>query len=152
MGQVSRINLGSFGPGEDERKAKGLFAAEEAGLQGETPNGLGRNIVAAGEMQQKRMADVLQGRSHSIQGPLPDPAWDAFFGALQDKEQRAGEAGMRFNARPAMRAIGTSPQMDGLYSASRTPTRPGPSTQAEAKQQENDEAYTRRRMSAFVRR
>lgn len=122
-GNVSRINLGSFGPGEDEKKARALYAANERRLEGETPNGLGRNIATANDVARQRETDTLTGQQQSrlIGGPAPDRAWDAFFGSLQRKEAAANDAGMKFNARPALRALGrpndTSPAMTGLQTS-----------------------------------
>ncbi len=125
-GRVSRINLGSFGPGEDEKKARALYQAQEARTAGETPNGLGRNIATAGDVAQQRFTDFAlnQAPTRSVGGPAPDPAWDAFFGSLQRKEAGANAAGMRFNARPAMGALGRpNDSITGLQTAFTNPNR-----------------------------
>jgi hypothetical protein len=107
-GKVSRINLGAFGPGEDQKKARALYDANEARIAGETSNGLGRNIATAGDVAHQRRTDTLTGQAQSrlIGGPAPDSAWDAFFGSLQRKEGAANDAGLKFNARPAIQNLG----------------------------------------------
>ena len=79
-----------------------------------TLNGLGQNIADAQQVREQRLADELNGQQdRAIGGPLPDPNWDAFFGALQRKQDEANDAGMNFkvglgnfgNLRPSLQAL-----------------------------------------------
>lgn len=56
------------------------------------PNGLGQNIAYAGQAATRRFgqaADAAGGLGADPStpgGPMPDPAWDAFWGAMHDAE------------------------------------------------------------------
>lgn len=85
-------------------------------------DGLGRNIAYAQQARQNRFRDVLSrmaqaqqpsiapgGPQSMIGGPLADPSWDAYFGAMHDARDRAADEGMRFRALP--------PSLAGLHAA-----------------------------------
>ncbi len=134
-----RINM-SWGGGNQGPDVEGFKAADDLASDGN--NALGRNIAAALKVQRQRETDTLTGANPTrfIGGPLPDMAWDGFFGAMQQKEERANEHGLRFKANLAgngpgegigqlasrnvqgmtthpLRGLGRSPSIDGLKSA-----------------------------------
>lgn len=83
-------------------------------------NGLNENVTRAMRMRDQRVAAGANFHGTpmtAIGGPAIDPKWDAFFGALQDKEQAANAAGLGF--RTDFRAVGSSPALSGLRSAAR---------------------------------
>ena len=81
--------------GDDNRPDVEGFLREDA----ENPGGLMGNIAASDRVKQQRNADMLAGNpTRAIGGPLPDTAWDAFFGALQQKEENAQKHNLRFRA------------------------------------------------------
>ena len=127
------------GGNEGGPDVEGFKAADDAASK---DNPLGRNIAAAMKVQRQRETDTLTGANPTrfIGGPLPDMAWDGFFGAMQQKEERANEHGLRFRANLAgngpgegigqlasrnaqgltehpLRGLGASPSIQGLQSA-----------------------------------
>lgn len=97
-------HIGSFGPGVDQRPDAAGFMADEAA----DPGGLSSNINNAMRVQRQREADTLAGRpTRAITGPLPDMAWDSFFGALQKKAETAGQNNMKFGVNLAGNGPGT---------------------------------------------
>lgn len=67
-------------------------------------------------VQQQRFVDQATGSGHArmVGGPAPDPAWDAFFGAMQHKDDVADTGGMRFRvAMPVADVRGTGTRAFG---------------------------------------
>jgi len=90
------INLGTFGPkpGEGGRPDMAGYLAEDEA----NPGGHVGNVNAALNVQRQREADTLAGNpTRAVGGPLPDMAWDAFFGAQQQKEKNAENHNVRFH-------------------------------------------------------
>jgi hypothetical protein len=84
-------NLGTFG---DEPKAdpKGFLQEQDQAASGPVAN-----LQAALNVRQNRMDADLHGQpTRSISGPLPDMAWDAFFGSMQKTGDNAQRHGLRF--------------------------------------------------------
>lgn len=51
-------------------------------------------------VRQQRFVDQAtgSGQARMVGGPAPDPAWDAFYGAMQRKDEIADSGGMQFHA------------------------------------------------------
>lgn len=91
-GSTSQIHL-SFGGGPKADVAG--FQAEDAAA----PSGAVANLQAALRVRQQRDSDMLHGNpTRAVGGPLPDMGWDAFFGSLQQKGERADDHGLHFKA------------------------------------------------------
>ena len=61
-------------------------------------NALVENLARMQRVRGDRLAqslDIHSPQGTLVGGPLPDPAWDAFFGSLQDKDNAAEAAGLR---------------------------------------------------------
>lgn len=61
-------------------------------------------LSAAMRVRDARMANPL---SRNVGGPLPDMRWDALFGALQQKQQQATNAGQQFRFLPSTLNVST---------------------------------------------
>lgn len=133
--------IGSFGDGPSKADVGG-FLADQPSSSGPVDN-----LAAALDVQQNRRNAELHGQpTRSIAGPLPDMAWDSFFGAMQKKEQSAGDHGLRFKANLAgngpgegigtlgstqpngivdhpLSGLGANPSMEGLQAAANTVNR-----------------------------
>lgn len=97
-------HIGQFGPAIDRLQNAPGFAADEAA----DPGGLSSNVNNALTVQRNREAAQLAGQpTRALGGPLPDMAWDSFFGALQKKAATAASNNMGFRADIAGHGPGT---------------------------------------------
>lgn len=72
-------------------------------------NGAANNFALQQRAREKRLASTLSGSDgRSIGGPGVDPAWDAFFQAIDDKADRAGDYGLGFKTSfsPGLSSVG----------------------------------------------
>ncbi len=85
------------------------------------------NLDAAQDVRRRRWDEAASGSNlwRPISGPLPDLAWDAFFGAIQRKGNQVRNAGGKMNVdligRRGTSGIGTfrTQALDGLTRALR---------------------------------
>lgn len=83
-------------------------------------NALNQNLAVAQRVRGDRLArsfDVHGPRDTAVGGPMTSPAWDAFFGALQDKAGQADDAGMNFSVNYGGVGRRPSPALQGLQRA-----------------------------------
>lgn len=97
----AKVSRYSFGPesayGQYQRETPQPDLSDSFGGINDAVSG---NLAAAMRVREQRLAgdtDIHGMPNRMIGGPAPDPRWDAFFGSLQNAQQRAGETGLRFN-------------------------------------------------------
>ena len=97
----NRYNF-AFGPGEEAKRIQAESQPSDAADQfGDPTNALSNNLAAALNVREGRIYNQTAGvegmPNRMVGGPAPDSRWDAFFGALQNKQADANRAGLKFN-------------------------------------------------------
>ena len=96
----NRYNF-AFGPGEEAKRIQAESTPSDAADQfGDPTNAVSNNLAAALNVREGRIYNTTAGvegmPNRAVGGPAPDPNWDAFFGALQNKQYDANRSGLKF--------------------------------------------------------